>query len=206
MSVIVVANPKGGVGKSTLATNVAAWFAHQGTRVALGDLDRQQSSRAWLALRPAGLPRIEPWVLEPDEPLRAPKGAAVSVLDTPAGLHAKALGEVLKLADRVIVPVQPSPFDIQATHAFFQDLLGRKRVAKLEVAVVGMRVREGTLAADQLRNYLSGSPFETLAVLRDTQNYIQLAAHGLSLWDIAPGRVERDLQQWAPLLAFISRS
>lgn len=203
MKVIVVANPKGGVGKSTLSTNVAAWLAHQGRRVALGDLDRQQSARSWLSLRPASLPRIERWDVDPAEPLRTPKGVDVVVLDTPAGLHDKALGAVLKVADQVIVPVQPSPFDIQATHAFFLELQSRKRIAKLDVAVVGMRVKEGTLAAEQLRQYLKGSPFEAVAALRDTQNYIQLAAHGLSLWDIAPSRVERDLLQWTPVLEFL---
>ena len=129
MPVIVVANPKGGVGKTTLSTNLAGYFASRGKSVMLGDVDRQQSSKTWLGLRPAGLPKIASWEVSRDEIVRPPKGTTHIVLDTPAGLHGKRLDEVLKLADKVLIPLQPSIFDIHATHEFITDLLANRRNA-----------------------------------------------------------------------------
>jgi chromosome partitioning protein len=203
MPVIVVANPKGGVGKSTLSTNIAGYMAQAGHAVMLGDVDRQQSARTWLSLRPANLPTITSWELTHDEVVRPPKGTTHAVLDTPAGLHGKRLDEVMKLADKVLVPLQPSIFDIHATHAFVRELLARRRGDKVSVAIVGMRVREGTISADQLRSFLETLQVPLLGFLRDTQNYVHLAARGLTLWDVAPSRVERDLEQWQPLLQWL---
>ncbi len=204
MPVIVVANPKGGVGKSTLAINVAGCLAQAGHRVMLGDVDRQQSSRQWLALRPAQLPSIRGWDVANDHIVRPPKGTSHVVLDTPAGLHGKRLDAVLRIADKLLVPLQPSLFDIQATHAFVQELRAHKRGGDIAVGLVGMRVREHTRANEQLHAYLATLPVPVVAWLRDTQNYVQLAAHGLTLWDVAPSRVERDLEQWAPLQQWIT--
>ena len=203
MPVIVVANPKGGVGKSTLSTNIAGYMAQAGHAVMLGDVDRQQSARTWLSLRPANLPSITGWELTHDEVVRPPKGTTHAVLDTPAGLHGKRLDEVMKLADKVLVPLQPSIFDIHATHAFVRELLARRRGDKVAVAIVGMRVREGTISADQLRSFLETLQVPLLGFLRDTQNYVHLAARGLSLWDVAPSRVERDIEQWQPLIQWL---
>ena len=207
MPVIVVANPKGGVGKSTLATNIAGCLAAAGHAVMLGDVDRQQSSRQWLALRekfgPAQLAMIRGWEVSIDEIVRPPKGVTHVVLDTPAGLRGKRLDAVLRIADRMLIPLQPSLFDIQATHSFVQALRASKRGAELKLGLVGMRVREHTRANEQLHQYLATLPVPVVGWLRDTQNYVQLAAHGLTLWDVAPSRVERDLEQWAPLAAWV---
>ncbi len=205
MPVIVIANPKGGVGKSTLATNVAGLLARQGHAVMLGDVDRQQSARQWLSLRSAQLPTIRSWAVSTDDLARPPKGTTHVVLDTPAGLHGKRLDAVLKIADRVLIPLQPSLFDIQATHDFVQTLRAHKRGAELELGLVGMRIKEHTLSNEQLHQYLATVPVPVVAWLRDTQNYVQLAAHGLTLWDVAPSRVARDLEQWTPLTAWITR-
>jgi chromosome partitioning protein len=205
MPVIVIANPKGGVGKSTLATNVAGCLAACGHAVMLGDVDRRQSSRQWLAARPAHLPPIRGWDVTHDDIVKPPKGTTHVVLDTPAGLHGKRLDAVLRLADRLLIPLQPSLFDIQATHAFVQTLREHKRAADVTLGLVGMRVREHTLAGEQLHQYLATLRQPVVAWLRDTQNYVQLAARGLSLWDVAPSRVERDLEQWAPLKQWIQR-
>jgi chromosome partitioning protein len=204
MPVIVVANPKGGVGKSTLATNLAGWLARQGHPVMLGDIDRQQSARQWLALRPPHLPSIRSWDSAGDN-LRPPKGTTHVVLDTPAGLHGKRLDEMMKIADQVLVPLQPSLFDIQATHAFVAELQAHKRLDSVRIGVVGMRVRDGTIAREQLRHFLDTLGVPVLTELRDTQNYVHLAARGLTLWDVAPSRVERDLPQWQPLLEWVVR-
>jgi chromosome partitioning protein len=203
MPVIVVANPKGGVGKSTVATNLAGAFARAGHAVMLGDVDRQQSARQWLGLRPPSLPAIQSWEVSRDEVVRPPKGTTHVVLDTPAGLHDKKLDRVLAVADRVLLPLQPSLFDIQASHAFIRELREHKR--GLKVAVVGNRVRENTIAADQLRQFLEGLDVPVLAMLRDTQLYVQLAARGATLWDVAPSRAERDLEQWQPILSWANK-
>jgi chromosome partitioning protein len=203
MPVIVVANPKGGVGKTTLATNIAGWLASTGHAVMLGDVDRQQSARTWLSLRPAGLPRISAWEVSRDEVVRPPKGTTHVVLDTPAGLHGKRLDEVMKLATHVLIPLQPSIFDIHATHDFVRSLLAHRRGDRVKLGIVGMRTREGTISTDQLRGFLGGVDVPLLTFLRDTQNYVHLAAHGLTLWDVASSRFERDLEQWQPLLEWL---
>jgi chromosome partitioning protein len=203
MPVIVVANPKGGVGKSTLSTQIAGYLASQGHAVMLGDVDRQQSSRLWLRLRPATLAPIRPWDVDRDEVVRPPKGTTHVVLDTPAGLHDKRLDEVMKVADKVLVPLQPSIFDIHATHDFLREIMAKKRHGRVDIGLVGMRAKEGTISADQLKHFLGTLDAQVIGYLRDTQNYVQLAARGLTLWDVAPGRVQRDLEQWQPIAKWI---
>jgi chromosome partitioning protein len=204
MPVIVVANPKGGVGKSTLSTNIAGYFAAQGHKVMLGDVDRQQSSRTWLALRPAGAPPIAAWEVAHDDVVRPPKGTTHVVLDTPASLHGKRFDEVMKIADKVLIPLQPSIFDIHATHAFIQQLKAHKRAAKIDARVLGMRMKDHTISADQLRHFVATLDVPVLGYLRDTQNYVHLAAHGLTLWDAAPSRVARDIEQWQPIIEWLN--
>ncbi len=203
MPVIVVANPKGGVGKSTLSTQIAGLYASQGHAVMLGDVDRQQSSRIWLGLRPANLPEIRAWEVTHGEVVRPPKGTTHVVLDTPAGLHNNRLDEVMKIADKVLVPLQPSIFDIHATHSFLQEIVAKKR-GKTQVGIIGMRMKETTLAADQLKAFLGTLDVPVIGYLRDTQNYVQLAARGLTLWDVGPSRVQRDLEQWEPLIKWLN--
>lgn len=203
MSVIVVANPKGGVGKSTVATNIAGYLASCGHAVMLGDVDRQQSARTWLTLRPAGVAPITAWQVAHDEIARPPKGVTHVVLDTPAGLHGKRLDEVMKLADKVLIPLQPSIFDIHATHDFVQQLLQRKRIDRLSIAIVGNRTRESMISTEHLREFLATVKLPMLGFLRDTQNYVHLAARGLTLWDLPPSRVARDLEQWRPITQWL---
>jgi len=205
MPVVVVANPKGGVGKSTLATNIAGYFASQGHKVMLGDADRQQSSRLWLGLRPPGARPIASWDLTHDNIARPPKGTTHVVLDTPAGLHDKAFHQALKLADKVVVPLQPSIFDIFATRAFLDELATHQKAAKMQVGIVGMRVDPRTIAADKLQEFTSSLGLPVLAYLRPTQNYIHLAARGLTLFDVAPSKVERDLEQWQGLCRWLDK-
>ncbi|MES2980106.1 MAG: ParA family protein [Pseudomonadota bacterium] len=203
MPVVVVANPKGGVGKSTLSTNIAGYFASQGHSVMLGDADRQQSSRLWLGLRPAAAAPIETWQVNADLIVRPPRGTTHVVLDTPGGLNGWRFNDVLKLADKVIVPLQPSIFDIFATRAFLDELASRRDAAKLQVGIVGMRVDGRTIAADKLREFVDGLGLPVLGYLRDTQNYIHLAARGLTLFDLAPARVEKDLEQWKSICRWL---
>lgn len=202
MKSFLIANPKGGSGKSTLATNLAAALACQGHQVMLGDIDRQQSAREWLKLRPPGLPLISSWEINPGAPARPPRETTHVVLDTPAGLHGKKLAQVLKLVQRVIVPLQPSLFDILATKDFLDELLEEKAVRSHAafIAVVAMRVDERTRAALQLERFLDTLGLPVLTHLRDTQLYVQAAAHGLSIFDLPASRAERDWAQWQPIL------
>ena len=196
MPVVVVANPKGGVGKSTLATNVAGYYASKGHAVMLGDADRQQSSKLWLGLRPPQARPISTWEMTADLIVKPPRGTTHVVLDTPGGLHGWRFNDVMKMADKIIVPLQPSVFDIFATRAFLDQLMSSKHADKLQIGLVGMRVDARTIASDHLHEFVETLKLPVLSYLRDTQNYVHLAARGLTLFDVAPGRVEKDLAQW----------
>ena len=200
MPVIVVANPKGGVGKSTLSTHVAAYYAAQGHAVMLGDVDRQQSSKLWLSLRPDTATPIKSWAVERDNIAKPPKGTTHVVLDTPAGLHGKRLQEVLKRGKKLLVPLQASVFDMTATLHFLAELADCSReMGKLKVGLVGLRVDERTRSAEQLRQFVARTELPLLTMLRNTQNYPLLAARGLTEFDLPPQQAQRDLTQWQPI-------
>jgi chromosome partitioning protein len=203
--VTVVMNPKGGVGKSTLATNLAGYYANRGKVVMLGDVDKQQSAREWLKFRPATVAPIETWDIEAGKPAKLPKGTTHAVIDTPAGMGGKLLDTVIKSATRVIVPLQASMFDILATKGFLEDLANDKAVRESDalVGVVGMRVDSRTRSYDELQRFLEGLGLPVLGNIRNTQNYVQLAARGLTLFDVNPNRVEQDLEQWKPILKWL---
>ena len=206
MPIVLFANPKGGVGKSTAATNLAGYFARRGHATLLGDLDRQQSALAWLGIRPPTLPRIESWDRSDERIARPPKGVTHVVLDSPAGIHGHALKDALRVADRLVIPLQPSLFDIYATQAFLARLAERALMKEGgRVGVLGMRVDARTRAAEQLQRFVADLGLPVLGFLRDTQNYVQLAAHGLTLWDVTPSRVAKDLEQWQSLLEWVER-
>jgi chromosome partitioning protein len=203
--VVVVMNPKGGVGKSTLATNLAGYYANQGKYVMLGDVDKQQSARAWLGLRPPGVAPIHSWDVERGKPAKPPREASHIVLDTPAGLSDKLLDQVIKPANRVIIPLQASMLDILATKGFLEQLARDKSVLASDalIGVVGMRVDTRTRSYDELQRFLDGLGLPVLGHIRSTQNYVQLAARGLTLFDVNPNRVQQDLEQWAPILKWL---
>ena len=196
MPVVVVANPKGGVGKTTVATNIAGHFASRGHQVMLGDADRQQSSRLWLRLRPAEARPVASWDLGEGRIARPPRGTTHVVLDTPAGLHGKWMEDTLRAADKVLVPLSPSIFDMYATRAFLDELAGHRKAGHMQVGIVGTRVDQRTIAADKLQEFVDALGLPVLGFLRPTQNYVHLAARGLTLFDVAPAKVERDLEQW----------
>jgi chromosome partitioning protein len=205
MPVVVVANPKGGVGKSTLATQLAGYMASQGHAVMLGDTDRQQSSRLWLGLRPEGARAIRTWEVSPDLIVKPPKGTTHVVLDTPAGLHGWRLNDVMRMATQLLVPLQASVFDMDATKDFLDTLAEKKKLGELDVGIVGMRVQPRTIAAERLREFVESLGLPVLGYLRDTQNYVHLAAAGLTLFDVAPGRVGKDLAQWEGICEWLNR-
>ena len=195
MRTILVANPKGGCGKTTLATNLAAYLAGQNLRVAMWDLDRQKSSLDWLALRPAELPSIASLDAERDEiHPEIPESNDWLVLDSPAGIHGKNLAHALKLAHKIIVPVQPSVFDMSATRDFLDQLMEERTVRKHKtfIGIIGMRVDPRTRAAATLEQFLQQYDLPVLTYLRDTMVYVNAAFNGKGIFDLPHYQAERD--------------
>lgn len=201
MQAILIANPKGGSGKTTLATNIASYLASQGKRVTMLDLDRQKSATQWLANRPMDLPSIELMSTASvhDSPLDS------LVIDSPAGLHGKNLEHALKLVRQVVVPIAPSVFDIQASRDFLETLHHEKaiRKGKIFVGVVGMRMDPRTRAALTLEQFLKGLDLPVLAYLRETQTYVNAGFEGKALFDLSPSMAQRELEQWSFLLNWL---
>ena len=206
MKAILIANPKGGSGKTTLATNLAGSLAVKQQKVFLWDLDRQQSSLKWLAMRSADRPVIRRLDTKDDNASAIPRGASWLILDSAAGLHGKNLAHALKIAHKIIVPVQPSVFDLAATSAFLQTLMEEKVVRKHKtfIGIVGMRVNPRTRAAATLEAFLAQFKLPVLTYLRDTQIYVNAAFNGLSLFDLPEYLSRRDLEQWQPILDWIA--
>jgi chromosome partitioning protein len=201
MKTILIANPKGGAGKTTLTTNLAGLLAARGEPVSLWDLDRQKSSLNWLASRPAHLPPIQR--LDSGKQ----KAEGVLILDSPAGLHGEKLTDLVKRVEKVLVPIVPSSFDLAATRAFLDELMTEKsiRKGKAFVAIVGMRVDARTRAAEKLDEFLAPIDLPVLTHLRDTQNYVTAAFEGKSIFDMAPSAVAQDVAQWQPILRWLSQ-
>ncbi len=205
MQTIVVANPKGGSGKTTLATNVAGWLAGKRRGVVLRDLDPQHSATEWLKRRPplfpsiAGLARGVKGTREPEHDWR--------VIDTPAGLHGEDLREAVGRADVMLVPLTPSAFDMGATRHFLGAIQDHKAIRKGELAlgIVAMRVDPRTHSAAELDAFLDEFDFPVVTHLRDTQVYVHCARDGASVFDLPRSRGEQDWEQWKPLTRWITR-
>lgn len=205
MKNILVANSKGGSGKTTVATNLAGYLATQGHRVVLSDLDRQQSSALWVARRPAGAATIYSQQLRAKDYEEEPGWI---VTDSPAGLREDKLSDAVKGADCIVVPIQPSGFDMGATLPFLQVLVAEKAVRKNKafVGLVGMRVNLRTHSAASLAAFMAETGLPVITNLRNAQIYVQAAEQGLSLFDMKPSLVEQDLQQWLPLLNWVAEA
>lgn len=206
MRAILVANPKGGSGKTTLATNLAGYLARQNQRVVMWDLDQQKSSLNWLALRSPELPAITRLGLERSETSqRVMEENDWLVLDSPAGIRGKNLSHALKLAHKIIVPVQPSVFDMVATRDFIDRLMEEKTINKHKafIGIVGMRVDPRTRAASTLEQFLLQYNLPILTYLRDTMVYVNSAFNGKSIFDLPLYQAERDLMQWRPITTWV---
>ncbi|MGH8119522.1 MAG: AAA family ATPase [Gammaproteobacteria bacterium] len=211
MRIILVLNPKGGCGKSTLATNIAGHFAMQGRRVALADCDPQGSSRDWLAVRPAHLVPIA-CVEAKNGSLVIDRETEVLVMDSPAGLHDQRLVNIIRPAQTVIIPVLPSPIDLRAAEHFLAELVNLRNSLshKIKIATVANRVREDTIIAARLEQYLEklalpgGGRIPFMTTLRASQNYIQSAAAGMTIFELPLHKTAYDREQWSPLLRWLA--
>jgi len=207
--VVAVVNRKGGSGKSTLATHLAAYLARRGTRVMLGDVDKQQSTVSWLRRRSAHALPGEPivgWALDPKNVLRPPPGVTHVVLDTPGGLHGFDMTRLLMQVDAILIPLTDSLFDREAAAACVADLRAHPRVAsgRTQLAAVGMRIDGRTRGADTLRQWAEQHELPFVATLRSTQTYVRCAEHGLTVFDLPGPKVQEDLAQWQPLLEWLN--
>jgi chromosome partitioning protein len=205
MRSIMVLNSKGGSGKSTVATNLASYYATQGNKVILVDLDPQASSLDWLKARPSGRSSIS-GINGALGQYRVPRNADYVIYDTPAAVHGAELNALLRRAQSIIIPVLPSPIDMRAATPFVQKVLDNNRVARKEarVALIANRCRENYNIYHQLDSYLRKvrkAPF--ISVLRETQNYVRAAERGLGVFELPPYAVRKDLDQWDPIIRWL---
>lgn len=202
---IMVLNAKGGCGKSTIATNIASYFANEGAVVALADYDPQRSSLDWIDRRPANRPEIV-GVAGFEGGLRhAPRSADVVVLDAPARSHGKELTDLIKHAETIVVPVLPSTIDMQATGRFLEEVRNVGKVADkdVKIAAIANRVRENTLIFDDLDEYLTKARVPYVAALREAQNYVRAYTRGLGIFELPEYLAWPDWDEWEPLTAWL---
>jgi chromosome partitioning protein len=211
MRSILVVNPKGGSGKTTIATNIAVYYAVRGQRTTLLDMDPQASATDWLAARPDTRPDIT-GVQGNAEGHRIPRNTDVLVIDAPAGAQGRGLSDLLRKAQTAVVPVLPSAIDLRALGRFRDEMIGLARVQnhQIRVATVANRVRETSpgrvLLEESLRKLrLAGNrklPFTT--VLRQSQLYVKAAERGLGILELAPSLVTHELELWQPLVRWLN--
>ena len=210
MRSILVLNAKGGCGKTTLATNLAASFALRNKAVALVDLDPQQSSMDWLEVRSENRALIK-GVSAVDGAVRLPRNLDFVVYDAPAGTHGSDLSQLARRAETIVIPVLPSPIDLRAAQRFTDELFHLSRVVKHQVRIgtVINRARENSPGRLILEEYLrnlrlpDGRKLPFVAVLRASRNYVRAAARGLSIFELGPAAVVHDLELWRPLLRWL---
>ncbi|HEX5127444.1 MAG TPA: ParA family protein [Rhodocyclaceae bacterium] len=206
MTVIAVVNRKGGSGKSTLATNVAGYLASLGHDVMLGDVDKQQSSRLWLSLRPEHRPRINGWSIDERNFARPPAGIKHVVLDTPGGFHSLGMMKVALYADAILIPTTPTVFDRAAAADCVKELRTFPRIAsgKCEVACIGMRIDGRTKNASALETWANTLALPYLGTIKAAQAYSKCLEQGLSIFDFQREKVEAYLQEWSTVTAWLN--
>jgi len=212
MQRIVVLNPKGGSGKTTLAINLAAYFAARGDNTLLIDRDPQGSATRWLRKRKppqaviTGIATFEhdsrttrSWQM------RVPEGTEKIVVDSPAAVEARAMPELTRDANKIIVPVLPSDIDIHAASRCIADLLLVAKIKRAEnrIGVIANRVRKNTLMFQSLMRFLEKLEIPIVATMRDSQNYVRAAEQGVGIHEMKPYLVKEDLAQWESLLAWL---
>jgi chromosome partitioning protein len=202
---VMVLNSKGGCGKSTIATNIASYFATEDFKVTLADYDPQRTSLDWLAMRSEDLPKIS-GVPAFEEGLRAvPRDTQIVVIDAPARTHGSEMNELVRRAETIIVPVMPSPIDMKASAHFLGELLelGKVQRAQARLAVVANRVRENTLMFEELDTYLSKLKIPYLASLRQSTNYLRAFQRGMGIFELPEYLAWPDWKQWEPITKWL---
>jgi chromosome partitioning protein len=210
---IVVLNPKGGSGKTTIAINLAACYAANGERPALMDLDPQGSSMRWLRKRPNEAPPIHgiaaferSAAVTRSWQTRIPADCRAVIIDTPAAIDPHSLPDLTRGVDAVLVPVMPSDIDIHATARCIADLLLVAKIRRSErrIGIIANRVRSNTRVSQSLTRFLGSLDIPLIATLRDTQSYVRSAESGLGICEMPRWQVQQDLPQWQEMLAWLA--
>lgn len=202
---IMVLNPKGGCGKSTIATNLASYYATEGKKVALVDYDPQQSSLDWLERRPEKRALITGVEGYKEGMKHVARNCDVAVIDAPARSHGKELTNLLHHAETILVPVLPSTIDMQAAGKFIVELKATPTVKsrKVRIALLANRVRDNTLIFDELDDYLNNLNVPYIATLREAQNYVRAYTRGLGIFELPPYLAWPDQEEWGPLIDWL---
>lgn len=209
---VVVLNPKGGSGKTTIATNLAASFAARGERPALMDLDPQGSSMRWVKKRPEERPCVHgiegfarTATVTRSWQLRVPPECTVLVTDTAAALEAQRFSEITRSADAILVPVMPSDIDIHAAAKCIADLLLVAKIRRSDerIGIIANRVRRNTRTSQALTRFLSSLEIPLIATLRDSQNYVRSTEIGVGIQEMPVWQVRQDLEQWERIGAWL---
>ena len=211
MRSILLVNPKGGSGKTTLATNIAVYYALRGNRTTLLDMDPQGSATDWLSERPETRAAIH-GIYAADGGSRVPRNTDVLVMDAPAGAQGRDMSELLRRSQTALIPVIPSAIDMRALARFYDELVGLSRVVnqQIRIATVANRVREASPNRVLLEDYLrklklpDGRKLPFTTVLRQSQAYIRAAERGLGIWELAPSLVAHELELWQPLIRWLN--
>lgn len=201
--VVLVANLKGGTGKTTLSTHLAARLANDGHPVSLVDIDPQHSALKWLARRPLTRPPIIGVDACAGEAV--PPEARWVIMDGPAGIADEVLQPAVAAADVVLIPVLPSVFDEGGTARLMTALNGLKRFrkGKVKVGLVANRVKARSRSARRLDAWMALQSVPTAGRLRDSALYGDGAMTGTALFDMPPSRIRTHQEDWASILAFI---
>jgi chromosome partitioning protein len=205
---LLVASSKGGCGKSTIASNLAAYFALKGKATVLADADRQGSSRNWCEKRAV----LDSAVLPLDATRKGwqkhvPDDADCLVIDSGAGIRASEVAEFLDDVNTLVVPVLPSVVDLEATAPFLAELAALPRIRKHKVAVglVANRTKPWTQLTQQASERIGAFPFPLVAQLRDTQAYSLMNGLGKSIFDYHSEAVRSHQEDWQKLLRWLKK-
>lgn len=210
---LLIANAKGGSGKTTIATNIASYFSQEGNHVAIIDYDPQGSSYQWVNERTTNLPFI--YAVEAcakgevratrSFQLKVPSSTTHVIMDTPAGMTGTDLSESIRNCDAILIPIVPSAIDIRAATSFIKDVLlspGFRRQPK-PIAVIANRVKRNTLGYNKLEIFLRSLNIPFVATIRDTQHYVRGSELGMGIYDFSSPN-EKDVEDWQPLLAWLN--
>lgn len=214
MNRIVVLNPKGGSGKTTVAINLASYFASRQQTPILMDFDPQGSSFRWARKRPADQPPIHVIAAFEKDPrttrsfqLRIPPNATHVIVDTPAALEARVMSEMTRDAQKILVPVLPSDIDTHACSRCIRDLLLVAKVQRADdrIGVVANRVRRHTLTSKSLIRFLETLGIPVVATLRDSQNYPHAVELGVGVHEMRSYIVRQDVEEWKSLIEWLEK-
>lgn len=213
MKTTLVINPKGGAGKTTVATNLASYFASECIPCALMDYDPQGSSLNWLRLRSDELPRIHGANGAPEKfgrlrsfEMYVPPQTRQLVIDAPAGASGVLLHEMLERANSIIVPLVPSSIDLHATGNFLRDILAMRRLQAhgLRMAVVANKVRRSMPAYPPLQELLDSLGLKLLGRLVDSDIYMKAAESGCGVFEMNPGLSIAERRQFTPIVEWVT--